>query len=147
MKISSPCALAIASVAAFSALWPANAQNPHPALPRLQVPQGAGINIHFTEARPGEMEMLAAAFRVARMDFSWGATEREKGVYDFSAYDRLLQSCDANKVRALFILDYNNPFYDDGLSPRDTETAAPRWALGCRRCHAFPGARRVVGDV
>ena len=63
--------------------------------------QGLGVNIHFTDPQPGEMKMIAAAgFRWVRMDFKWDATERERGHYDFSAYDRLMQSLDQFKLRA-----------------------------------------------
>ena len=59
------------------------------------VPTGLGVNIHFTAPQPGEMEMLArGGVRWVRMDFSWDATEREPGRYDFSAYDRLLGRLD-----------------------------------------------------
>src|SRR5687767_13147795 len=93
-------------------LSPGLAQKQHPSLPALTVPQGAGVNIHFTDAKAGEMKMLSSAFRIVRMDFFWGSIEKEKGVYDFSAYDRLMKSLDEHKVRALFILDYGNPLYD-----------------------------------
>ncbi len=95
------------------------------------VPEGLGVNIHFTDPRPGEMEMLAeAGFRWIRMDFAWGGTERQKGQYDFSAYDRLLAALEPHGIRALFILDYSNRFYDDGLSPCSDEgrAAFARWA-------------------
>src|SRR5881296_660171 len=95
------------------------------------VPAGLGVNIHFTDPRPGEMEMLAAAgFTFVRMDFGWAATERAPGQYDFSAYERLLAALDKHHVRALFILDYSNRLYDDGLSPHTDEgrAAFARWA-------------------
>src|SRR5690242_3720046 len=61
------------------------------------VPEGLGVNIHFTDPRPGEMEMIAAAgMRIVRMDFGWGAIERKAGEYDFSAYDRLVKACEAH---------------------------------------------------
>lgn len=86
--------------------------------PGLTVPDGAGVNIHFTDARAGEVEMLArAGCRWVRMDFAWGGTEREKGVYDFAAYDRLLAALEPQGIRALLILDYSNALYDEGLSP------------------------------
>ena len=86
------------------------------------VPGGLGVNIHFTDPRPGEMEMLAAAgFRWIRMDFGWEGTERKKGRYDFSAYDRLLAALDQHKIRAVLILDYSNRHYDNGLSPSSDE--------------------------
>jgi polysaccharide biosynthesis protein PslG len=87
-------------------------------LPGPQVPDGLGVNIHFIDPRPGELEMLAAAgFRWVRMDFSWESSEREKGKYDFSAYDRLLAALEKDHIRAVFILDYANRHYDGGLSP------------------------------
>ncbi len=104
----------------------AKAQNPRrvfispnrAALPTVAVPEALGVNIHFTDAREGELEMLAAGgFRVARMDFAWDSTEKTKGVYDFSAYDRLVKGLEAHQVQGLFILDYSNPLYDEGLSP------------------------------
>src|SRR3954470_22393977 len=90
-----------------------------PGLPRPGVvPDGLGVNIHFTDPRPGEMEMLAGAgFRFVRMDFGWGGTERNRGEYDFAEYERLLAALDRHAIRAVFILDYSNRLYDDGLSP------------------------------
>jgi hypothetical protein len=82
------------------------------------LPSGLGVNIHFTEPRAGEMKMLKeAGFRLARMDFDWKRTEKEKGKYDFSTYDGLMKELDANGIRALFILDYVNPLYDESKSP------------------------------
>ena len=100
-------------------------------MPGPIVPEGLGVNIHFTDPRPGEMEMLAAAgFRWVRMDFAWEGTEREKGKYDFSAYDRLMSALDKHRIRAMFILDYANRNYDRGLSPCSEEgrRAMARWA-------------------
>jgi hypothetical protein len=105
-------------------------------LPRLVVPDGLGVNIHFTDPRPGEMEMIAAAgFRWVRMDFAWNGTEREKGKYDYSAYDRLMTALDKHKIRALFILDYSNRHYDNGQSPASDEgrKAFARWAAAAAR--------------
>jgi hypothetical protein len=105
-------------------------------LSKLAVPEGAGVNIHFTDPRPGEMKMLAdAGFRWVRMDFAWGAVEREKGKYDFSAYERLLAALEPHKIRALLILDYSNRHYDKGLSPASDEgrKAFARWAAAAAR--------------
>ncbi len=100
-------------------------------IPSAVVPEALGVNIHFTDPKPGEMEMLkGAGFRVIRMDFAWSRTEREKGVYDFSAYDRLMAALEKHGMRALFILDYGNPHYDGGLAPHSEEgrQAFARWA-------------------
>ena len=95
------------------------------------MPDGLGVNIHFTDPRPGEMEMLAAAgFKWVRMDFGWGATERRKGEYDFSEYERLMAALGKHQIRPIFILDYSNRFYDDGQSPHTDEgrAAFAKWA-------------------
>lgn len=104
---------------------------PHTSLPGPTVPDGLGVNIHFTDPAEGEMELLAAAgFRWVRMDFSWGATERERGVYDFSAYDRLAAHLAKQGMKALFILDYGNKLYETDSSVRTAEgrAAFARWA-------------------
>ncbi len=105
-------------------------------LPKLVVPDALGVNIHFTDPRPGEMKMLAeAGFRWVRMDFTWASIEREKGKYDFTAYDRLMAALEPHNIRARFILDYSNPHYDNGLSPVSDEgrKAFARWAAAGAR--------------
>ncbi len=95
-----------------------------------------GVNIDFTDPRPGEMKMLAAAgFRWVRMDLKWDATETESGRYDFAAYDRLMSSLAKENVRAVFILDYGNPLYDEGAPPRTEKTrkAFVRWAVAAAK--------------
>jgi hypothetical protein len=104
-----------AFVSLFALIFPLAASlaaETHPSLPPPVVPECFGVNIHFTDPKPGEFEMLAAAgFKWVRMDLAWAATERAKGEYDFSAYDRLVAALDKHKLRALFILDYGNPLY------------------------------------
>jgi len=102
-----------------------------PAATSSTIPQGLGVNIHFTDPQPGEVKMIAdAGFRWVRMDFKWDITERERGHYDFADYDRLMKALDENQIRALFILDYGNPLYDNGAPPRTAETqqAFAHWA-------------------
>ena len=116
---------------ALTVAWPVWAAPPHPALPSAVVPEGLGVNIHFTDARAGELEMLAAAgFHWVRMDFSWGGTERRHGEYDFSAFDRLLVALEVQKMRALFILDYGNGLYeaDSSVATEAGRRAFARWA-------------------
>ena len=122
--------IALAAVLMASTVVTTRADMRHPALPTTDVPGGLGVNIHFTDPKPGEMKMLAESYRMVRMDFNWGAIEREKGVYDFSAYDRLVKACDEFKIQPLFILDYSNRLYDQGLSPyTDAGRAAfAQWA-------------------
>src|SRR3954451_13025803 len=103
-----------------------------PARDSPAVEQTLGVNIHFTDARPGEVKMIAdAGFHWVRMDFKWDVTERDRGRYDFSAYDRLLKSLGEYQLRALFILDYGNPLYTEDKAVRTPEAreAFARWAV------------------
>ena len=113
----------------------ANAEKNHRSQTR-SIPETLGVNIGFTDPRPGEVKMIRdAGFRWIRMDLKWDATEREKGKYDFSAYDGLLASLKSSDVRALLILDYGNPLYDNGLPPR-SESARKgfaRWAVAAAK--------------
>lgn len=103
---------------------PAAAQTASARLPAPTVPEGFGVNIHFTDPQPGEMERFAeAGYRLARMDLFWGSVEREKGVYDFSAYDRLVEHLAKAGARPLFILDYGNDLYQKG-APTTPEAQA-----------------------
>ncbi len=84
----------------------------HPSLPQPGTLDGMGVNIHFTDPQPGELEMMkSAGFRWVRTDLTWVATERKRGVYDFSKHDRLIAALGKAGLRAYFILDYGNPLY------------------------------------
>jgi hypothetical protein len=104
--------------------WPSDTSTP-------AIPGALGVNIHFTDPKPGELAMLAAAgFRWVRMDFVWQTTETSKGTYDFAAYDRLLGALDEHRLRPLFILDYTNTLYDGDHAPFTNEgrQAFANWA-------------------
>jgi len=91
-----------------------------------------GVNTHFAQPEPGEMDVLAAVgCGWIRQDLTWNATELKPGVYDFSDYDDLLADLEANGMRVLMTLDYTNGNYDGGMSPyTDAGRAAfARWAV------------------
>ena len=105
-------------------VWPSDTSAP-------SIPSALGVNVHFTDPKPGELAMLAAAgFRWVRTDFVWQDTEAVKGNYDFSAYDRLLKALDQYQLRALFILDYANTNYDNDHAPytKEGRQAFANWA-------------------
>ena len=120
-------------------------------LPELTLPQGVGVNIHFARGHERDLDLIAAAgFKFIRMDFGWAATERRKGEYDWSAYDELTANLDKRGLRALYILDYSNPLYEETVVSRNPvtgrehkDTASPqrpesvaafaRWAAAAAR--------------
>lgn len=106
------------------------------------IPDGFGINIHFTDPQPGEMKMIASSgVRWVRMDFKWDLTESAKGTYNFAPYERLMSALQPFGLRALFILDYGNPLYDNGGPPRTeaTRQAFVRWAVAAAKQFAGRG--------
>ena len=131
-------------------------------LPELVLPQGVGVNIHFTRGHERDLDLIAAAgFKFIRMDFGWGGTERKKGEYNWAAYDELTANLEKRGLRALYILDYSNPLYEetvvsknpitgkehkDTASPQHPEsvTAFARWA-GAAAKH-FAG-RRIIWEI
>jgi hypothetical protein len=130
--------------------------------PDLLLPQGVGVNIHFTRGHERDLDMIAAAgFKFIRMDFGWGGTEQKKGEYNWTAYDELTANLEKRGLRALYILDYSNPLHEetvvsknpitgkeqkDVASPQHPESVAAfaRWA-GAAAKH-FAG-RRIIWEI
>src|SRR2546421_11084078 len=94
-------------------------------LPQPVVPAGVGVNIHFVTGHERDLDLIAAAgFRFIRMDFGWTATERKKGEYAWSEYEQLLSNLEQRHLRALFILDYSHPLYEEEVSSPHPFTGA-----------------------
>jgi hypothetical protein len=101
---------------------------PRGQFPPLVVGNNFGVSIH--RASDPDFDLIAAAgLRIVRLDLTWEAIERVKGVYDWSGYDRTLAALRARGLRALLILDYSNPNYAPRLTirrgGRDVTTVAP----------------------
>ena len=103
-------------------------------IPDGLIPDGVGVNIHFVTGHEQDLELIAkAGFRFIRMDFAWTATERKNGEYDWSGYEQLLSNLEKRGLRALFILDYSNPLYEETVTnpnpltgKAQQSTASPR---------------------
>jgi len=82
-------------------------------LPSATVPDGLGINIHFTGEPARDLDLIqAGGFRLVRMDLSWEAVERTRGVYTFDAYDQLTAGLKKRGIRPIFGLQYGNKLYE-----------------------------------
>lgn len=131
-------------------------------LPDLVLPQGMGVNIHFTRGHERDLDLIAqAGFKWIRMDFGWAATERAKGSYDWHEYDELTANLEKRGLRAIYILDYSNSLYEetvvsknpiDGREHRDV--ASPQHPESIRAFAQWAGAaakhfagRRVVWEI
>jgi len=92
-----------------------------------------GVTIEFYRDAHNQAEMMAAAgVRWARVDLAWSAAEPDPGRYDFLTWDRFVDSFEPVGIRTLFVLDYGNRLYEDGLPP---STASGRAGFA-----AFAGA-------
>jgi len=93
------------------------------ALPELVIPDGFGVNIHL-RGEPRDLDLIAdAGFKFIRMDLTWEAIERKKGVYGFeeTGYDALTEGCLKRGIHILYILDYSNKLYESVRSVRAEE--------------------------
>jgi hypothetical protein len=109
-------------------------------IPNRTIPLQFGVNIHFVEPREKEIDMIAdAGFRFIRTDFVWGRVERQKGIYDFTGYDQLVESLAKRSIRPLFILDYGNRHYDEGLAPHTDEGRAAFAKFAAAAAKRFSG--------
>ncbi len=91
-------------------------------LPSEIVPLGIGVNIHFIHPRSVDLEMMKlAGISIVRMDLTWSFIEKEPGKYDLNGYIDLAKKLRINGIIPLFILDYTNPFYNNGLPPKSEE--------------------------
>ena len=99
-------------------------------IPELAIPAGVGVNIHFVAGNEPDLDMIAAAgFKFIRMDFGWAGIERKKGLYEWAAYDELLKHLDERGIRAMFILDYSNPLYEQTVASTNPLTHLPNTTI------------------
>lgn len=81
-----------------------------------------GVNIHSMEMKDSEIKKITGAgLKIVRIDIFWSNVEKKKGIYDFSKYDKFVKDMEKNNIKIIFILDYENKFYDNGLSPHTDE--------------------------
>jgi polysaccharide biosynthesis protein PslG len=105
-------------LAGLSAMVLAAADLPEPVLP-----QGVGVNIHFTRGHERDLDLIAAAgFKFIRMDFGWGGIERKKGEYNWADYDDLTANLDKRGLRAIYIFDYSNPLHEETVVSKNPLT-------------------------
>lgn len=87
---------------------------PSDKLPDGTIPDGVGVNIHFTAGHEQDLTRIeAAGFKFVRMDFLWEKTEPRKGDYDWSEYDTFTTELERHGLRPYYIFDYSNPLYEE----------------------------------
>jgi hypothetical protein len=132
-------------------------------LPPAVLPDGVGVCIHFAQGHQRDIDLIAAGgFRFIRTDFIWESIERQKGQYDWSDYDGLTADLDRRGVRAMYILDYSNPLYENFVaatnpitgqrdpaalaSPQHTDSVAAFARFAAAAAEHFRG-RHIVWEI
>lgn len=131
-------------------------------IPEPVLPAGVGVNIHFVKGHERDLDLIVAAgFKFVRMDFTWAGIERKRGEYDWSGYEELTANLEQRGLRALYILDYSNPLYEEEVtspnpisgkqhkttaSPQHPESVAAfaKWAGAAAR--RFSG-RNIIWEI
>ncbi|MHB1458741.1 MAG: cellulase family glycosylhydrolase, partial [Armatimonadota bacterium] len=122
----------------------ANASN----LPSPSVPDGLGANIHFLGEPVRVLDMLqAGGFRFVRMDISWSTVEKEKGVYDFSEHDKLIEGLSKRGMRALLILCYSNTLYETNFMSVRTEAGRQAFAQFSKAAVQRYKGKNVIWEI
>jgi polysaccharide biosynthesis protein PslG len=107
-------------------------------LPDLTVPNSLGIQIKTSAV--DDLETIAqTGVRFMRRGFYWEGIEAEKGVYDFSSYDTMMDKADQLGVRIIGCLFANKKSHYEPTAPvagRAIQTEAGRqgyaaWAAAC----------------
>jgi len=125
--------------------WPSLAAAP---LPELAIPNGFGVNIHFT-GEPKDLDLIRdGGFKFIRMDFGWSGIEREKGAYNFEStgYDALTDGCSKRGIRILYILDYSNRLYESDRSVR-TEEGKKAFAAFAQAAAKRYAGKRILWEI
>lgn len=93
-----------------------------------------GVAFHANEwsGHDAELDMVAAAFKIVRLDMSWGSVEQQGacGTYNFSQYDSAVALWTARGVQPMFILDYFSPCYESGQPCTTTDCIDAYAAFG-----------------
>lgn len=138
-------AIALAAVLACAGTLPAAD------LPDLTVPNTLGIQIKTSA--PEDMRQVAQlGVRLMRRGFYWDQIEREKGVYDFSGYDAMMDTADALGVRIIGCLFANGKKLYEPAAPHpgraiQTEAGRQGFAAWAAACAAHFKGRNIYWEI
>ena len=105
-------------------------------LPTTKPLDGAAVNVRSATVTANDFQAISqSGFKYVRMDLWWCNVEWNKGRYDFSFWDNVMQNAKASNLRVNFILNAGNPNYTSGLMSLPTTPAAQQayinYAVAC----------------
>ncbi len=140
------CLLAL--VIGANTLVPQSAWGQASLLAEAPIPQSFGINVHFTDENlPDQVAYLKqAGFGWLRTDMNWHVVEQQKGIYDFSRYDRMVDAMEGAGIRILYVLAYDSPHYDKDTSPISAEAREAYASFAAAAAQHYRG-RTVAWEI
>ena len=89
-----------------------------------------GVEIHFTTTEKGVIEQISESYDIVRRGYYWYVIETEKGKYDFSQYDLLVNNLTANNIRPYFTMFGGNSLYQNATYGASTPPTTPESIAG-----------------
>jgi len=115
--------------------------------PEVFIPDGIGVNIHFTGAPSKDiMLMKDANIKLIRADLTWTSVEKKKQEYDFTRYDQLIDTLEKQGTRILFILDYSNRLYGTEKSIKTEKQRNGFASFAAKAAERYKG-RGVIWEI
>jgi polysaccharide biosynthesis protein PslG len=120
-------------------------------LPDLTVPHSLGIQIK-TSAIEDVEKISKTGVGFMRRGFYWEAIESEKGVYDFSGYDAMMDKADQLGVRIIGCLFANKKAFYEPQAPAagraiQTEAGRQGYAAWAAACAAHFKGRNIYWEI
>ncbi|MDF3056532.1 MAG: hypothetical protein K0R17_747 [Rariglobus sp.] len=80
--------------------------------PQATIPEGLGVQLKANTDSSATLDQVKGlGLQWVRRGFIWEAVEKEKGVYDFSKYDRIMADCKARGLKVVGCLAFSNKLY------------------------------------
>jgi hypothetical protein len=105
------CILSAFATALFFAVQ-SNTSSQAATLPDQTLPQPFGVQLKAPNNSVENLDKIQAlGLKMVRRGFGWEAIEKEKGVYDFSLYDRLVKDCKDRGLTIVACMAFSNQLY------------------------------------
>jgi hypothetical protein len=118
-------------------------------LPETVVPQSLGMQTKTNTCSFEDLENIkdmGASF--IRRGFYWTSVEKQKGIYDFSDYDKLMRDADSNGLRVLGCLfGENNLYENDGQGGIQTEEGRQGFAAFAAALADHYKGRGIIWEI
>lgn len=104
------------------------------------------LGVHFlTIADPKDIDLVKdAGFSFVRQMMYWPSVEKEKGVYDFTAFDKRMDELKARGLGAMFILCFSHRKYLEEPYPGNNTSLVPMNTDALRQAYANYAAAAVA---